>query len=629
VPVMSKTKPFSIYLLKPGFDHTNALKEGHALEEEAATALPEGACLYILDTLARPPWWRGFFGVQKDLLQASKGALIFLSIGDRSFAISFGQVYHHLNDYSYEYDFGLRVTLNSLDPSELKSADMVSPGTARRKRTQVAISTDLTFLDFDGNSEIIRSLTGKVKDEYKAIFKNATGSTSLKVGMKVAPQNIPAVCHSLLELYESTAFHETFPNIQNISPVNDPAQVDDLNLRLFQAFNNRSDALVLSIPEIVDYQDDKTCCFFRAEGKTSEIFPDITIEALWGFLDEHNMTPENASSFRQYQLILCDVEGSPRRAYTVMRSLVYEATAPGDAAIFHMTDGSWYRAEAAFVERMTTYINARCQPCHLPPYNHDRTVKGKQVYSEESYNTAITAWSDTYICLDQTDISPAGSTQVEPCDIYSVSHPGTDQATADMYHIKISTRSAHLSHLFNQGVNSVELLKQEEACSTKLKGLVADRVSAEIRDDLCAPIDQKKYSVVFGIISHKAAALQAENLPLFSRLSLMRTMQVLELYTVPCSLVFIEDQSPKKGGHKKYHEIEAVVSRDENGKVQVKPRAGQDGFDSEQEISHCPKEIRNALPGAHFRLQVSLKEDGKIRSHHGWEFNVIDEDGDD
>lgn len=626
---MSKTKPFSIYLLKQGFNYTNSMKEGHALEEEVAAELPEGCQLYILDTPPRAPWWREFFGIQKELFQASKGALIFLSVGNRNFAISFGHVYHHLSDYSYEYDFGLRVTLNSLDPNELKSADMVSPGTARRKRTQVAISTDLTFLDFDGNSEIIRSLTGKVKDEYKELFKNATGSTSLKVGMNVVPKDLPAVCESLLELYASNSFRETFPNIQNISPVKDPAQIDDLNAILLQAFNDRSDALVLSIPEIVDYQDDKTCCFFRAEGKTSEIFPDITIEALWGFLNECKITPENASSFRQYQLVLCDVEGSPGRAYTVMRSLVYEIPAAGDAAIFHMTDGNWYRAEAAFVERMTTYINARCQPCHLPPYNHDRTVKGKQVYSEEAYNAAIVEWDANYVCLDQTDISPAGSTQVEPCDIYTVSNLGTDLATADMYHIKISTRSAHLSHLFNQGVNSVELLKQEEECSTKLKRLIGERVSAENRDNFCSPIDQKKYRIVFGVISHKAAALQAKNLPLFSRLSLMRTMQLLELYAVQCSLVFIEDQSPKKQGHRKYHDIDVVVSLDANGRVHVTPCPDQDGFDPDQDIANCPKKIREALPGAQFRLQVSLKENGTIKSHHSWNFDVIDKDDDD
>jgi uncharacterized protein (TIGR04141 family) len=76
-------------------------------------------------------------------------------VGNRCFALSFGQVFHRLTDAAYEYDFGLRVTLNSLDPHELKSVDMVEPGVARRKRTQVPISTELTYLNFDGNSEII------------------------------------------------------------------------------------------------------------------------------------------------------------------------------------------------------------------------------------------------------------------------------------------------------------------------------------------------------------------------------------------------------------------------------------------------------------------------------------------
>lgn len=623
---MAKTKPFSIYLLKEGFDHTNSLKQGHSLEETEAADLPDGSHLFILDTPPRPPWWRSYFGIEKELYQVSKGALVFLEVGGRNFAISFGHVYHHLSDYSYEYDFGLRVTLNSLDPGELKSADMVSPGTARRKRTQVAISTDLTFLDFDGNSEIIRSLTGKVKEEYKELFKNATGSTSLKIGMKVQPSRLPEICKTLLALYSSTDFRETFPNIQNISPVKDPEIIDALNERLVYAFNERDEDLVLSIPEIVDYQGEKTCCFFRAGGKTSEIFPDITIEALWSFLGEQNILPENASALRQYQLVLCDVEGSPGRSYTVMRSLVYEAKHADDGAIYHMTDGSWYRAEAAFVERMTTYINEKCQPCHLPAYNHDKTVKGKQVYSEEAYNAAITEWNENYLCLDQTDISPSGSSQVEPCDIYSVSSLGTDAATADLYHIKISTRSAHLSHLFNQGLNAIEILKQEDECAAKMKDLVRSKVAEDNRDIFSAPIDSKKYSVVFGIISHKAAEAQAKNLPLFSRLSLMRTMQILDLYTVRCSLLFIEDHSPKKGGHKKYHEIDVVVSHDEHGKVHVRPGPGQEGFDPNQDITHCPKEIREALPGSQFRLQVSLKSDGKIKSHHSWDFDVLDND---
>lgn len=525
---MSKTKPFSIYLLKNGFDHTNSLKEEHSLEDAEATDLPEGAQLYILDTPARPPWWKQFFGIEKELFQATKGALIFIGVGNRTFAISFGHVYHHLNDYSYEYDFGLRVTLNSLEPTELKSADMVAPGTSRRKRTQVAVSTDLTFLDFDGNSEIIKSLTGKVKDEYKALFKNATGSTSLKVGMKTQPAQLPQICEQLLVLYDDETFKETFPNIQNISPVKDPSIIDQLNGKLLEAFRERDEGVVLAIPDIVDYQGDKTCCFFRANGETSEIHPDISIGGLWEFLEKRGIDTPDADALRHIQLYLCDVEGTQGRAYSVMRSLVFETNIDGDGAIYHMTDGSWYRAESAFVARMTDYINERCTQSHLPPYNHDQTVKTKQVYSEAAYNAALPAWRNGYVCLDQTDIAPSGSSQVEPCDAYTIENVA-GFGTAIFHHIKISTRSAHLSHLFNQGVNAIELLKQEPESVEKLKALLEERLPEDRLQDFQTPLDLKSYKVIFGVITHKAADAMAENLPLFSRLSLMRSMQVLEM----------------------------------------------------------------------------------------------------
>src|SRR5690606_34621386 len=127
--------------------------------------LPENATLFVLDSAPREPWWKSYFGVTMPLNQVSKGALIFLPVGDRCFALSFGHVAHNLKDTSYEYDFGLRVTLNSLDPTKLKSTDVLDPGAARRQRTQVPVDSDLTYFDFDRDSAILKSLTGKVKDE--------------------------------------------------------------------------------------------------------------------------------------------------------------------------------------------------------------------------------------------------------------------------------------------------------------------------------------------------------------------------------------------------------------------------------------------------------------------------------
>ncbi len=135
---MTKTRSFSIYLLKDTFDAGNALRDDTKLEPGVdATDLPEGATLFVLDKQPYTPWWAGFFGIQKQLTQASKGAMIFLQASGRSFALCFGHVSHNLKDESYEYDFGLRVTLNCVDPEKLRSTDILEPSGAKRQRTQL------------------------------------------------------------------------------------------------------------------------------------------------------------------------------------------------------------------------------------------------------------------------------------------------------------------------------------------------------------------------------------------------------------------------------------------------------------------------------------------------------------
>jgi uncharacterized protein (TIGR04141 family) len=620
---MPKTRPFSIYLLKEEFDHSNALKEEHDLEEADASELPEGARLYILDTERRPPWWRSYFGITKELYQQTKGALVFVPSGDRVFAISFGHVFHHLNDYSFEYDFGLRVTLNSLDPKELKSADMLSPGTARRKRTQVAISTDLTYLDFDGNSEIIKSLTGKVRDNLKELFKSATGSSSLKVSMKIDPTDLPDICNTLLDLYNKETYKDAFPNIQNISPIKDPKYIDDLDAKLLTAFKSQDEGLTLAIPDIVDYRDTKTCCIFRASGHISEIFPDITIGEFYSFLGDHyDLASATIEALKSFQMTLCDVDGSPGRSYSVMRSLVFEFEDSEKGVIYHLSDGNWYRAEKSFVTRLNSFIDQRCEQSELPPYDHDVTKAGKHVYSEEAYNASIPIWNNGYICLDQTNISPSGSTQIEPCDVYYVMDAGTVNSRAVFYHIKISTRSSQLSHLFNQGVNAVEFVELEQECKDNLKELIRVRLNGNDEVSYLAPLDANDFKIIFSVITHKDIDNGASNLPLFSRLSLMRAMQRLELYKIDCSLTYIDDQSPKKVGHAKYHQV-VVEIVDEDGLTSVHAVADQEGFDPNVVITHCPKDVRDAAPGTRFRLQVTVNDDGKIRSHHTWGFELL------
>ena len=618
-----KSHPFSIFLLKEGFDETNALSDDHDLQQAlGATDIPQGGTLYILDAKPKRPWWRDYFGVQEDLWQQFKGALLFVPVGTRCFALSFGQVFHHLKDEAYEYDFGLRVTLNSLDPNELKSADMMEPGPARRKRTQVPISTELTYLDFDGNSEIIKSLTGKVKEEHKALFNSATGSASLKVGMKIAPDTLTQRCELLLTLYESDDYKDTFPNIQNIVPIKDPDEVKKLDALLLQSIQSKDGETTLTIPDIVDYRDN-TCCMFNGPKGPSEIFPNISIEKFYEYLGgDFDLKTVTIDSLKSYRMTLTDVDGNPSRSYGIYRSLILDLEPADEDVIYHLNEGDWYKAEKNFIERLRLYLDAKCHDTDLCPYNHDAVVKGKPVYSEGKYNAAIPAWQGRFICLDQTDISPAGSTNIEPCDLYSVEADASAKCgyRASLYHLKISTRSSSLSHLFNQGVNSIELIELEDTSREKMKQLVTDRLNGNDVAIYLSPFDEYDFKVVFGIITHKDPLGLSGNLPLFSKISLMRNMQRLDLMRIPCSLTYITDASPDKDGHPRFEkyvvEVCAVA-----GKHEVRAVAGQ-GLNTVVPIKRCPKAVSQSAIGTRYMLAVKVDDDGSLSSHHSWPFEL-------
>ena len=88
---MNKSRSFSIYLLKGGFNSNNALKEDHSLGEPVhADNLPERATLYLRESEPSPPWWKSFWGISQDLYQSSAGAVIFLPVDGRHFVLTFG-----------------------------------------------------------------------------------------------------------------------------------------------------------------------------------------------------------------------------------------------------------------------------------------------------------------------------------------------------------------------------------------------------------------------------------------------------------------------------------------------------------------------------------------------------------
>jgi len=244
--------------------------------------------------------------------------------------------------------------------------------------------------------------------------------------------------------------------------------------------------------------------------------------------------------------MLTDEEGKARETYSLINCLIFDTALDNQAQTFHLTEGKWYRVENSYIDKLTAALDPLWVDLPFPHFAHE---------NEGRYNEMIAAENEAFVCLDTENLSPAGQTQIEPCDLFSI-----DEDAAVFHHIKRSTVSAQLSHLFNQGNNAIEVLKLEETCLARLRELISARVSEEAQAGFLGPLDGQKYRVVFGIVTHKDRTNKSENLPLFSRVSLMRIARSLRLKNTECCFGFIEDRSERKAGVPKKRKARAVAA---------------------------------------------------------------------
>lgn len=528
----NRSRSFSIFLLKSDVKvAADALKVGHALVDTIqGDGLPEGAVLYVLDTDARPIWWAGYFGLTTKLQQMSKAAFVFLPVKGRWFALSFGHVGHHLDDEKYEHDFGLRVTLNAVDPDLIRSTDILQPSGAKRQRIQLPAPGDLTLFDFDQDSTILKSLTGKVKDPaLKDLCRNITGAANVRISTDKASGDLTAVCATLLDLYGKNTYATSFPALLNVSPVHDPAITKVLNGKLIDAVHVKDDGVVLTVPEIQDFNSNFGVSYAGAgSGKISD---DADIEDYFQYLADHDQDPTALAveDLKKHRLLITNEDGSIIHAdYKILRCLLFDTDHDGVA--YHLREGQWYEVKQSFIDDLKAYLDPRIAVTTLPDYNHT---------SEGAYNKA--AATAARLCLDTTSIAPAGQKAVEPCDLFEVV-----SGVAVLHHVKLKTLSGSLSHLFNQGVNSVWLIRDEPKAKAKLKALLTEKAPAGTETAFHKPLDDDKMKVVFSVVTPKKPGDKSKNLPLFSRISLRRAFRDLQVMGIQAELCFIPDKSPPK-----------------------------------------------------------------------------------
>ena len=513
---MTKTRNFNIYLLKDKYNYENTIIQDKIDPSNVYEIKNDQTHIYVFDNNPYKPWWVDYWGISinKNLLQGSKGAIVFIESEGKNFALTYGHVGSFLDKKSYEYDFGLKVTLNCIDEKKLKSVDISNLEDSKKQRTQTPTSQSLNFFDFHYNSSILKTLTGLVKDEYKNLFSMVTGSSNLKISSKKESKEVSSLCKELLSLYNKEDYKISFPNINNITPIKDPYITDELNEKLLFALNIKGQGdLFLSIPSIVDYNEEQKL-YFVGSVKKEEI-DELSIDKYKDFLGSiSSPVGLTIDILENHKLLIENCNSQLKDTHIIFDCLLFDTII--DDINYHLYDGQWYKIEKEFLNQLSKKLDKFFEESLLPNFNHK---------NEEKYNQYCKENNEKLILLDKKNISPKGQTQIEPCDLYELNNK-----VSVFYHIKRTTLSASLSHLFNQGVNSITAIEKNGEVKNKFNKLVGE--GNELSDN-------KK--VVYGIITHKDKNNKSLNLPLFSRISLDKTIDYLKLIKVEVSFGFIKD----------------------------------------------------------------------------------------
>ncbi|MEG2266214.1 MAG: DUF6119 family protein, partial [Acinetobacter sp.] len=328
-------------------------------------------------------------------------------------------------------------------------------------------------------------------------------------------------------------FKTAFPDIQNIVPVRDPVVITQLNIKLIDALHSSSNDVSLVIPEIINYRDGLWATF-TGVGR-SEVYEDISVDCYSDYLSKHdtNINQIDFDVLKKHSLLMTDADGQPRgEKYSILKCLIFDTLIDDTQKTYHLCEGHWYLVEPDYINKLQSYLDPLYGDKALASYCHE---------NEGDYNEKTADQSDHLICLDRTNIAPYKQTQIEPCDIFELS-----DNQAILHHIKIDTLSAQLSHLFNQGANSIKLLRIEEQSMSKLRALVEEKAPDNLKNEFLASLDMNTIKVYFGIVTRKDKQAKSFNLPLFSRISLMRCMKDLILMGIRSEFYFIDDLSPIK-----------------------------------------------------------------------------------
>ncbi|MCF5891038.1 TIGR04141 family sporadically distributed protein [Aeromonas veronii] len=449
-------------------------------------------------------------------------AVLIIKGNKATIAMTFGHGRHLLDMSYFVSDFGIKTALNTLDHDSLRGVDIVTlDEQGVHKKTQASRATGVEVFGIDIYKDLIRGVTGSPK--FGVELSNISGSgTTFSFGKKIKITEIPSLVDTVYKYYNSTDYKKSFSWVDNIRRLEEKKDTDPLNIALVDELKKTNPDIIISIPEMLDW--DKTTGFSFTRNK-SKIKPTIEYKDYLEKLDRTNLSVDTLKKDRLF--VFNDTEDEGELHFKLYDCLYFEVKKLGKTYI--LFSGAWYEIADNFVQEIdNTLDEINISSLDFPEVftwkeictkgkNKGKTVE--RIEEEGNYNTR-TSKEKKYYLLDKKLIkSSKSTTSIELCDLL------TDNR--QFIHVKHKKGgSAGLSHLFAQGNVSAEIMLGDKQFRIAARRELA-KISKKIEDLVpLNKVDSRKIEIVFLILGDDSKVMK-KNLPFFSKVNLAKTYENL------------------------------------------------------------------------------------------------------
>jgi uncharacterized protein (TIGR04141 family) len=525
--IQKKIQPLRMYLLKSTIVAIkDALRPNIKVDEYALKNLPgiKGR-FYLRPTVRSKADWADFVqsGVNSTLPKIESTAnagVLFLEIDSRIVALVFGTGRYLLKDSAYETDFGLRSTLNAIDPTTLDQIDVNWFGEiVVQKRIQVSRKTNLAAFEIDVNRERFRSITGKAKNA-KLGGRISGSEGGFGVHARVDFNELAKQCRQCIAAYKSKEYQKTFPRYDDFSIVTDATKLADLDQELVAKLTSGKTAGVhMSPPEIISY-DDFSGYSFTEKGETHEemLLADYSASKK----DFKGIKLQNLKSHRVYLRRVNDP--APLDRWSAYRCLICEISDGPD--IYVLWDGKWYKIAKKFADKVRMEIDS------IPAAKTCLPAKTGIKLEAEFLLDCSKKQADLALMDKQNVFCDNAGSEMEVCDLFSVSR--------QFIHVKRRAHGASgLSHLFAQGRNSAEAFLKDESFRAGAKAKL-QAISKKFADEIPTKRPTPGQFEIVYVVMGKQRNNFVKELPFFSQLTLKLAVEDLRTMGFNVSYTFVE-----------------------------------------------------------------------------------------